>query len=420
MKLGPKQLAPVGVLALAVFAVVVLVATREPIQPKPPEASAPLVRTVVAQPSGFQFLVQTQGTVVPRRESDLVPQVSGEVVWVSPDLVAGGFFEAGQPLVRIDPADYEAARESARANVARAESENARAKKERDRQRRLADRSVASQANIDDAENAYRVAEATLRERRAQLEMAERDLERTELQAPYDGRVRQEQVDDGQFASRGVPLAKLYAVDYAEVRLPLPDRELAYLDISLARRATEAGDPEASPQSAGAAEAEEPEAGPAVTLRAEFAGRRHAWQGHIVRTEGEIDPKSRMVQVVARVEDPYGVGATPDRPPLAVGLFVEAEIAGRVVEDAFVLPRSVLHRARDGDSDEVLVVDAESRLRFRRVDVLRTEHERVIVGAGLEPGERICISPLRAVTNGMRVRVVGEAEAAPGLAGAGS
>jgi multidrug efflux pump subunit AcrA (membrane-fusion protein) len=127
-----------------------------------------------------------------------------------------------------------------------------------------------------------------------------------------------------------------------------------------------------------------------------------------------------MVQVVARVEDPYGVGATPDRPPLAVGLFVEAEIAGRVVEDAFVLPRSVLHRARDGDSDEVLVVDAESRLRFRRVDVLRTEHERVIVGAGLEPGERICISPLRAVTNGMRVRVVGEAEAAPGLAGAGS
>ena len=421
MKLGPKQTAPIAVLVAAVGIVVLLVVTRTPIQPKPPDVVAPLVRTVVAQPGPFQFVVQAQGTVVPRRESDLVPQVSGEVVWVSPDLVDGGFFEAGQPLVRIDRADYEAALESARANVARSESEYARAKKERGRQRSLADRSVASQANIDDAENAYRVAEATLRERRAQLETAQRDLERTELRAPYDGRVRQEQVDDGQFASRGVPLAKLYAVDYAEVVLPLPDRELAYLDLSLARR-TQEDDP--APSAGEDAEKAPPEArrdsGPVVTLRADFAGRRNAWQGRIVRTEGEIDPKSRMVQVVARVEDPYGVAATADRPPLAVGLFVEAEIEGRVVQDAFVLPRSALHRDREEDDDQVLVVDADSRLRFRPVDVLRTEHERVIVGAGLEAGDRICISPLRAVTDGMRVRVAQDTAVAPELAGAGS
>jgi multidrug efflux pump subunit AcrA (membrane-fusion protein) len=115
-----------------------------------------------------------------------------------------------------------------------------------------------------------------------------------------------------------------------------------------------------------------------------------------------------MVQVVARVEDPYGGAASDDRPPLAVGLFVEAVIEGRVVRDAFVLPRAALRRGEDGRADRVLVVDAESRLRFREVDVLRTEQNQVVIGAGLSAGDRICVSPLRAVTDGMRVRVAEE------------
>jgi RND family efflux transporter MFP subunit len=364
---------------------------------------------VLVEPTDFQFHVKAQGTVVPRRESDLVPQVSGEVVWVSPDLVAGGFVDAGQLLLRIDPADYEAALESARANVARAESEFARAKKERGRQGRLADRSVASEARIDDAENAYRVAQASLRERRAQLSRAERDLARTELASPYEGRVRSEQVDEGQFASRGVALARLYAVDYAEVRLPVPDRELAYLDLVLARRTRDDDAPNS----------ERAELGPSVELRAEFAGREHSWSGRIVRTEGELDPKSRMVRLVVRVEDPYG-STTADRPPLAVGLFVTADIEGLTVQDAYVLPRAALRRERGEQRTHVLVVDADSRLRFRDVTVLRTERGRAIVGSGLQPGERVCISPLRAVTDGMRVRIVDDPPPDPELLGAAS
>jgi RND family efflux transporter MFP subunit len=420
---GAKALAPVVILVAGILLVVVVHATREDSVTRPPPDAAPLVRAVTAEPRSFQFRVTAHGTVKPRSESDLVPQVSGEVVWISPDLATGGFFEAGQPLVRIERADYEAALESARANVARAESEYARAKKELGRQRRLADRSVASEARIDDAENAYKVAEATLRERRAQLERAERDLQRTELTAPYKGRVRSEQVDVGQFASRGVALARLYAVDYAEVRLPLPDRELAYLDLalSLPQADPQAADPEDAAAGADAAENGHPPLGPPVHLHAEFAGQRYAWTGRIVRTEGELDPKSRMVQVVARVEDPYGASAREaGQAPLTVGLFVEAEIEGRWVEDAYVLPRNALRRMRGEEGSYVLVIDDDSRLRMRDVEVLRSEPGRIVVGKGLRPGDRICVSPLRVVTDGMRVRVAGDAGEGEEIAGAGS
>ncbi len=413
-----KVALPIGILVASLVLALLVFASKDEIVERPQEVTAPLVRTVLVEPVDHQFRVRAQGTVMPRQESDLVPQVTGEVVWMSPDLVAGGFFEAGQPLVRIDRADYEVLLESARANVARADSEYARARKERDRQTRLARRSVASEQDIDDAENAFRVAEASLRERRAQLEQAERNLERTELRAPYAGRVRQEQVDVGQFVSRGVAVAKLYAVDYAEVRLPLPDRELAFLDLALARRPTAAARPPepTAEEAIGSAPVVAQPRGPRVELSAEFAGRRHTWAGTIVRTEGELDPKSRMVHVVARVEDPYGAAAEGDKPPLAVGLFVEAEIEGTTVSGVFVLPRGALRRSRSGETNRVLVVDAESRLRFRAVDVLRTEHEHVIVGTGLQAGERVCISPLRAVTDGMRVRVAPERDEGGDLA----
>jgi RND family efflux transporter MFP subunit len=421
-----KILVPVGIVSLGALGVAIMVALRPVPEARPPESVAPLVRTIRVAPETVQFIVAAQGTIMPRRQSDLVPQVSGEVVWVSPDLAAGGFFEQGDPLLRIDRADYEVALESARANEARAKSEHTRARKERSRQGRLADRSVTSEAHIDDAVNALRIAEASLREKRALLERAERDLTRTELPAPYAGRVREENVDVGQFASRGQVLAKLYAVDFAEVRLPLPDRELAYLDLSLGYRGDAGGAKEAEgaedPKLPSDGEGGRPElaaTGPAVSLHAEFAGRTHTWRGFIVRTEGEIDAKSRMVNVVARVEDPYGRDAAGERPPLAVGLFVQAEIAGRVVPEAFVVPRSALRHDSGDQKPRVLVVDDALRLRPREVEVLRQERERVVLGAGLAAGERVCVSPLRAVVDGMRVRVQeGPVDVAPSLAGA--
>ena len=300
MKPSAKVWLPIAFLALGAVGVGLVWATRPQASPRPADVTAPLVRTLRVTPQSVQFAVRANGTVMPRTQSDLVPQVSGQVVWVSSSLVSGGFFDAGEPLMRIDPLDYEAALESARAALARAQSEFARARTERDRQRELAQRSVASQAQIDDADNAFRVAQAQKREARANLERAERELERTQIEAPYEGRVRSENVDVGQFVSRGSGVAQLYAVDFAEVRLPIPDRELAYLDVRLRSRAAEqASEEESLPR-------------PEVRLHAEFAGRQHTWRGSVVRTEGEIDPRTRVVHVVARVEQPYAKD-----PPLA-------------------------------------------------------------------------------------------------------
>jgi len=394
-----KVLVPIAILGVGLLAVLAVKMMQSGVDSKPAQVSARLVSVIEAHPRDIQFSVFAQGTVVPRTESDLIPQVAGEVIWVSPKLVSGGFFEEGESLIRIDPADHRVELEAARAVVARTKSEFARAKTEVKRQRRLADQGVASQARIDDAENAFRVTEAELREETARLARAERDLERTEIHAPYQGRVRSEAVDVGQFVSRGVPIGKLYATDYAEVRLPLPDRDLRYLDIPFdlsGETVYSDGEPiEAS-------------VGPAVQLRAEFAGEERTWAGHIVRTEGEIDAKSRMVHLVARVEDPYGKSGTRRSAPLAVGLFVEAEIQGRWAKGVFVLPRMALRT--DGGEDLVYVVDAGDRLRFKAVEVLRAERNDVIIGSGLERGDRVCVSPMAAAVNGMAVRTLRAAE----------
>jgi RND family efflux transporter MFP subunit len=303
--------------------------------------------------------------------------------------VSGGYFEKGEPLLRIDPIDFEVALERARADLAQAESEDIRARKELARQLTLAEQNVASASRVDDAENAAKVSSAVLRHGKAVLRKASRDLARTEMQAPYRGRVRKEQVDLGQFVSRGSPIATIYAVDYVEVRLPIADDELAYLDLGL-RPGEVNGE------------------GPAVTLRARFAGRDRSWRGRVVRTEGEIDPQSRMVRVVAQIEDPLGE-AHEGRAPLEVGLFVDAEIQGLTFEDAVVLPREAL---RDGN--QVFVVDADNRLRFRDVDVARVERDQVVVRGGLATDEQVCISPLATAVDGMIVRIAPTARQEPG------
>jgi RND family efflux transporter MFP subunit len=320
------------------------------------------------------------------------------VVWASPALVSGGFFAKEDVLLRVDPADYEIALERARASLNRAESEDRRATRDLERRRGLAERKYASAAELDQAENIQRAAAAALREARAARVQAERELARTELRAPYAGRVREARVDVGQFVTRGASLATIYAVDYVEVRLPIPDDELAYLDRALL------------------SESQDAEGGTDVILHARFAGRDRTWRGRIVRSEGEIDPKSRMVHVVARVEDPYGRLSAAHEAPLAVGLFVDAEILGAIAEQVFVLPRASLR-----SEDRVLVVDAESRLRFRRVEVLRASGESVVVAAGLQPGDQVCVSPLDAPVDGMLVRVALDQESAgPEASGAHS
>jgi len=373
----PKVMLPLLVLVTAVIGAAVLVATSEPIASRPAERVVRAVRVVPVVSRDVALDVVSQGTVAPRTESALIPEVSGRVVWTSPALVSGGYFEQGEPLLRIEREDYEVALEQARAALERAQGEYAHAQESLGRQTDLANTSATSEARLDDAERAARVTSASVREASAVQRRAERDLARTEIEAPFGGRVREESVDRGQFLTRGQPFATIYATDFVEVRLPIADAQLAYLDLPIFERRT-------------LSEEDMPE----VELSARFAGQEYRWQGRIVRTEGEIDARSRFVHVVARV------GNDGLQAPLPVGLFVQARIRGRMARGVAVVPRSALH---DG---QVLVVDDEDRLRFRDVEVLRVEGDDAFLAGGLSDGERVCLSQLPAPVDGMKVRPV--------------
>jgi RND family efflux transporter MFP subunit len=377
---------PILVVAVCVIGAFLLVATAPSVENVTPDRAIPAVRTLTPTADRVTLTVRTQGTVAPRTESALVPEVSGRIVWISPALVSGGYFEKGDKLLQIDARDYEMAKNRASSAVVRAESEAKFAQSELARQRRLSERKVASSQKLSDAQRSESVARANLADARVALEQAEWNLARTEIAAPFDGRVRDKQVDVGQFVNRGTAIATVYATDYAEIRLPVADHQLAYLNLPDMRSS-------------------DPGEGPAVRLRARFAGQEREWTGRVVRTEGEIDPRSRMVHVVARVENPYqtDAGASGTQAPLAVGLFVQAEIEGPAVDDVIVVPRYAMR-----DDSHVLVVDAEDRLRTRAVEVLRIDRDDVLIRGDLAIGERICISPLQIVVEGMLVKPVDE------------
>ena len=373
-----KTLLPIIVIAVAGLGAVTLLATSERLSPTQPEPVPPSVRVLDVEPKPVQMVVHAQGTVLPRIETELVPEISGNVVWISPNLIAGGYFDVDEPLLRIDDRDYRNAVERASASMSRAEAELEFAEFELARLETLETSDLVSRSALESAMRVARVNEAQLRDARVALEQAERDLARTEIRAPFRGLVRSEQIDVGQFVNRGTSIASLYAVDYVEVRLPIADQQLAYLDLPLTPR----GELEA-------------DSAPSVRLYADFAGRQREWQGRLVRTEAEIDARSRMVQAVARVT--AAEGADADLPP-PVGLFVQAEIQGRSAENVVVLPRSAIR-----NENQVLVVDAEDRLRFRTVSLLRVYGDEAYINDGLSAGERVCISPLQAVVDGMRI-----------------
>ncbi len=394
MSLNKKRIVlPVLILVAGVGAAVTLIRLRPPAETRPPAEFAPLVRVVTAKTEEYPLFVTTHGTVRPRTESSLVSEVPGRIIAVASSFAPGGFFEKGDVLVSIEPRDYELAVTQARGALAQArvtaEAEEKRAAIAKEEWSELG-RGEGSPLTTRDLQLA--AARATLASARAALEKAQLNLERTKIRAPYAGRVLTKTADVGQYIAPGAPIALIYAVDYAEVPLPVPDDQLAYLDIPLDSPASATGDRPLAD----------------VRLSADFAGARRTWTGSVVRVEGQIDPLSRMVSLVARVDDPYGRRSKGDRSPLAVGLFVEARITGRVVPEAIILPRGALR-----DDGRVLVVDGENRLRFRAVDILREEKEDVVITGGLAQGETVCVSNLDAVTDGMKVRTAVAVEETP-------
>ena len=380
----PRLLLIVAILAIAAALAAALAMTRLSAGPEKKDTARPdlLVEVLELQSSDVTFTVDSHGTVAPRTETALSAEVAGTIVSVAPDFVAGGLFAAGGELLRIDPTNYRIAVEQAEALLRQRQVEYEGA-------RSLKDKGYSAEASVA-------AAEAALAAARAGLARARIDLQRTSIRVPYAGMVRSRDADLGQFVSPGTRLGTVFATDYAEVRLPLPDHELAFVALPGPGTLPDAGDATGLP----------------VVLQAPRRNLIARREARITRTEGVVDDRSRVTYAVARLDDPYAL-ASDGLAPLPIGTFVQARIAGETFSDVIRVPRSALRGA-----NTLLFVDADNRLRVRDVEVLRTDSDFAYLAGGARAGERICLTAIEAPVNGMKVRTAPSEDGAAGDDGA--
>lgn len=372
-----KVAMPIMVIAAGVGSVMVLANAKEAPEKTIEEPVPVSLHVDKVRSERVTVSVGTQGEVRAKTNISLVPQVSGLIVKVSDTFAEGGKFSPGETLIQIDDANYLLAVTSAEARVAEAA---VRVEQE------LADASIKAKQWKDwvvDGEptplalNKPQVAEAQakLRAAEADLENAKLNLARTKIKVPFEGRVLERSIGVGQFVSVGATLGRVFATDTVEVRLPLTDAQLGELALPIGFVA-EAGK------------------APSVTLSATIGGAKRSWAGKIVRVNASVDSQTRLVYAIAEVEDPYGTAADHGM-PLAVGLFVTADIQGVTPHDALIIPRTALR-----GEDRVYVI-ADNKLQIRTVNVLSTSAEQVIILGGLSAGEHVVTSPVRSVFDGM-------------------
>lgn len=382
---------PIAILLGCLLVAGYLIRTPTTVTETAPEVIPMSVRVAEVGLESVQLVVESQGKVQAAQIANLSTAVAGPVAWISPSMQAGAYVLEGEPLLRLEASDYETAKARSQASLQQAEAEASHAANELERLTGLAEQRLASDSQLQDARRTAAVNAARLADAQASYRQAELDLERTEIKAPFNAIIETREVELGQYVNRAQSVAVLYGADEVEVRVPLAIRQLGYLDIPLSSRG----------------EFSQSEA-PDVTLKGFYGGEEHIWKGTLVRTEATIDPNSNTVQTIIRVQQPVGAndkhGAFGDRPiPLPVGLFVQAEIVGKQVDDIIALPRSVVR-----NNNQVLVVDAENKMYFRDIEIFRLEEDRVLISGGLLPGEFICTSPIQAVVDGMSVQPIVE------------
>jgi RND family efflux transporter MFP subunit len=377
----PKALLPPLVLLLAVGAAALMIALKPEPEKKPPVPVYPKVTVHSVRPLPAQPAIESQGTVRARQQTRLTARVSGHIEWVAPELYEGGHFEAGAPLLRIDPLPYESALAEARARLALAEATL------------LQEQEAAAQARID-WEHMGRAGEPgplVLREpqlmrARADREAASaavahatRNLADCVVRAPYAGRVDAKFVDVGQaITAQATILAEVHATGSLEVPIPLTLDEHALL----------------APQSQ-------------ATVSADIAGATHAWEARLDRAAASVDPQTRMLTVFVRVDTPMANGGGA---PLRPGMFVSVALPAQLPDNTLSLPRAALQ-----PGDIVYRLTSDDRLESVQLDVIHTDARQALVADGLQAGDRLCLTPLLFFVEGMRVEVANTATPAEPL-----
>lgn len=378
-----KQLYTLGVLVVGLLlAYGLLVGKPKPQPTVTPEIKAPLVEVTTVVPSAQPISIFTQGTISPRREIDLIAQVSGKVVAVNQNFAAGGFFDDQEELVKIDDSDYGFQLVRAKAKVADAAqllaTEKGRALQAKREWRELGSKE-ANDLFLRKPQLAS--AEASLKAAEADQGEAELNLKRTSIAAPFNGRVRETMVDLGQYVNAGSPIARFYGTDTFEVRLPLTDRQVSLLNLQL-DILNPAQDKTPVP----------------ITLTSTFGGQQWQWPAYITRTDATIDVDSRVLYAVAEVRNPFDRQGDTNRPPLTIGQFVQAKITGTEISNVMVIPRTALR-----SENHIWVANANNQLQWVKVDVLQAKENELIVRSDLSDSFSLITSNLSIAVDGMAI-----------------
>ena len=347
------------------------------------EKKAPLVNTIEVQAQDLTFQISSQGTVMPRTETVLVSEVSGQITYVSPKLRVGGYFEKDELILEIDPIVY-------KVDVLQAESrlesmqaafieEEARAQQAED-EWGLTGRPVSEAPVLALRLPQLQKAKADVKAAEADLKQANIKLKRTKIYAPYNALLMEKYVDIGQYISIGGQMVKTFAIDYAEVRLPIKQSDIGFLNLP---KINEAADKSKK-----------------VIISSDVAGEKLQWQSYISRYEGVVSSESRVHYLVAKIDDPYNLIEGKLDAELRVGMFVNANIMGKTVENVVSLPREVMHGV-----NTVYVVNDDNTLKFVNVEIIRGNGDFVYVKNTFKPGDKIVNTAIRTAVPGMAVRV---------------
>ena len=370
---------PIIIITIGVLICSLLIKCSPEVKPEEVARIIPMVDSTTLEKTSINIIIDSQGTIIPRTESQLYPEIRGEVVYVSPKLDEGSSFNEGDILLRIDSRDYELDIKAAEASLDDAKTALSIAQAESNFEREqweLSNSGNASDLRLKIPQ--LKKAESTVEAAEANLEKLKRNLEKTTIKAPYDGLVRKKNVDRGTVIGPGYLIANIYAIDYVEVKLPIPDEDLSFLDIPL-----DGSQINKSNQ-------------PLVMLKGSLGGKNIEWEGRVVRMEAEFDPKSRMAILIARVSDPYKY-----KFPLRVGQFVEAEITGRNYNNLYIIDRELIK-----NKNQVVTINkADSTLKYEDINVLRYVDDTALINGGLPDEVSVCITNLDVMYNGMKIRI---------------
>lgn len=346
------------------------------------------VETVPIVPRDYTVVVNSFGRVQPRTEGQLVAQVSGQIIDVSPHFRDGGFFEAGETLLTIDPRDY-----NIQVDIAAAELANARVNLEE--QLALADQAQKDRAilNKQGLASDYALRKPQLAAARSQIDAAQAKLaqarlavERTEIKAPYAGRILSRSVDRGVVVSNNQALARIYATDRVEVRLPLKNSELGYVELPENYRNNGTGQTSHPP----------------VIIINNLGPHPEEWPATLVRTAGAIDEQSQQLYVTAQIENPYAQ-SRDGRRPLKIGQYVTARIQGRTLSGAIVIPNAAIYQG-----SYVYLFD-QGLLQRSEIQIAWQNSDEALIDSGLKAGDQLVLTPLGQVSSGTAVKRLGDA-----------